>query len=217
MPGASESDLAAMPLGARDALLLDLRERLFGHELAIVATCPRCAEQLEAGFSLDDVRVARPPESSAWGDAADTSAAIGGYRVTVRAPATADLLAIPAGADAATAHAILLDRCIEAQDPAGRPIAGHALPPIITQPIVDDIARANPQAVVELDLCCTGCAHRFGAVFDIAVFLLREIHRWARQLLSNIDSLASAYGWREADILALSPRRRQIYAEMVAP
>jgi hypothetical protein len=33
-------------------------------------------------------------------------------------------------------------------------------------------------------------------------------------MLYDVHALASAYGWREADVLAMSPMRRQVYLEL---
>ena len=45
-------------------------------------------------------------------------------------------------------------------------------------------------------------------------FLWTEIEAWAWRMLSDVHTLARAYGWGERDILALSPTRRQFYLEM---
>ncbi|HEX2516118.1 MAG TPA: phage baseplate protein, partial [Chloroflexota bacterium] len=37
----------------------------------------------------------------------------------------------------------------------------------------------------------------------------------ARRLLREVHTLARAYGWREAEILALPGRRRQTYLDLV--
>jgi hypothetical protein len=47
--------------------------------------------------------------------------------------------------------------------------------------------------------------------FDIVTFLWREIENLAGHLLRDVHTLASAYGWRESDILALSAARRDFY------
>ena len=52
-------------------------------------------------------------------------------------------------------------------------------------------------------------------MFDIVSFFWAEIDAWARRVLREVNVLARAYGWRESDILALSPVRRQIYLSMV--
>ena len=36
----------------------------------------------------------------------------------------------------------------------------------------------------------------------------------ALRLLGHVHALARAYGWREADILAMSPARRQVYLDL---
>ena len=59
-PGRTNDELAALPLGARDALLLTTRQRLFGAELTCFARCPVCAEALEFTAQVDDLR-AEPP------------------------------------------------------------------------------------------------------------------------------------------------------------
>jgi hypothetical protein len=210
-PGASEADMAGLPLGARDALLLDLREALFGPDLVTVTACPACDAQLEAAFSTGDVRVPPPPRAEAA-----LAIEAEGHRLACRPPATADLLAIPAGADAETARTVLLARCVTAIDAAGADISAEGLPPALLPAIAEGMAQADPQAVVELRLDCEACGHGFLAIFDIAGFLMCEIHNWARHLLRDIDALARAYGWREADILALSPTRRRLYVEMAA-
>lgn len=211
-PGASEAEMAALPLGARDALLLDLRETLFGPDLTTIAACPACHAQLEAAFAIGDVLVPPPPAPIEAAPALEAE----GHRLACRPPATADLLAIPVDADVDAARAVLLARCVAATGPSGAAIDAAALPPALLPVIAREMAQADPQAVVELRLDCQTCGHGFLAIFDIAGFLMSEIHNWARQLLRDIDALARAYGWRESDILALSPTRRRLYVEMVA-
>ncbi len=75
--------------------------------------------------------------------------------------------------------------------------------------------RADPQADVQLNLSCPSCNHNWQMVFDIVSFFWSEIHTWAQQMLREVHILASAYGWYEADILVMSPSRRQFYLQMV--
>ena len=65
-----------------------------------------------------------------------------------------------------------------------------------------------------INLSCPACAGAWSATFDIAGFLWKEIHAWAKTALRGVHVLARAYGWRESDVLALSPTRRQIYLEL---
>lgn len=208
-PDASATDLAALPLGARDAMLFDLREEMFGPDLATVSMCPQCDERLEAGFSLSDIRVPVEAVEGACEMKAD------GHHVRFRLPATDDLLAIPPGADAKMARDILMTRCVvEVRNGAGKAVPPTALPPAIIPQISAQMARADPQAIVDLALECPACGHAFSAAFDIASYLMAELHAWAQRLVADVAALARAFGWREADVLALSPARRQLYLEL---
>jgi hypothetical protein len=50
--------------------------------------------------------------------------------------------------------------------------------------------------------------------FDIEEYFWVEVAARAMRILREIHILARAYGWREADILAMSTRRRQAYLEL---
>jgi hypothetical protein len=78
------------------------------------------------------------------------------------------------------------------------------------------MAEADALGDVQLALTCPQCGHEWQAPFDIASFLWTEINAWAHRTLQDVHELARAYGWREADILALSPWRRQVYLEMIS-
>jgi hypothetical protein len=77
------------------------------------------------------------------------------------------------------------------------------------------MAEADPQAEVRIALSCPGCSNQWSSVFDIVAFLWGEIEDWAQRLLLEVHALASAYGWSERDIVAMGPRRRRFYLEMV--
>ena len=82
--------------------------------------------------------------------------------------------------------------------------------------LTEAMAEADPQSHLELALSCPSCQLDWQSVFDIASYLWSEIETWALRILSEVHILASAYGWRETEILALSPLRRQLYLERVA-
>ena len=75
---------------------------------------------------------------------------------------------------------------------------------------------ADPQANVQLPLDCVDCGHRWLSSLDIVSFLWKEIDHFATTLLREVAALALAFGWREADILAMSDQRRQLYLQMIA-
>jgi hypothetical protein len=77
------------------------------------------------------------------------------------------------------------------------------------------MSELDPQGDVQIALNCTQCSHRWDAPLDIASFVWSEIHAWVVRLLNEVHALALAYGWRESDILAMSPWRRQAYLELI--
>jgi S-adenosylmethionine synthetase len=103
---------------------------------------------------------------------------------------------------------------VEIEHNGGR-ISLDELPDDIVDAVVDRMAQADPQSDVQLALSCPVCGREWQAAFDIVSFFWTEIDAWARGILQQVHVLASAYGWREADILTMNPGRRQSYLEMV--
>jgi len=201
-------DIAALPIGRRDARLLELRERLFGPTLTIVASCPGCGERLQSAFAVSDLR-------STAGNPAPHVLEFDGYRVTFRLPASIDLLALSPTMDRRHARQLLLSRCVlDVRRADGEPAKPDSLPEHVAAAVSAQMSAADPQMDVELNLSCPSCNRAWSMTFDIANFLWKEIHAWAKSMLRGVHGLARAYGWREADVLALSPTRRQIYLEL---
>ena len=198
----SFAQLASLPIGRRDTLLLDLRQRLFGPTCDCVVACQACGEALEITFGLDEIRAppAAPP--------AVLAVEVDGGVVHARLPNSYDLLAARACGDRTSARLCLLGRCLDA-DPRG-------LPPETVEVIAAHMAAADPQANVEIMLECLGCRCEWPAPFDIAAFLWAEVDAWARRTLREVHMLARAYGWREAQILTMSATRRRAYIELVS-
>ena len=110
-PEATPDDMAALPVGTRDGLLLTLRERTFGPALTALADCPRCGERLEMTFRVGDVRCAG--EEVPEGGLALSAA---GFDVRFRLPDSRDLEAAAGATDVAGARGVLLgsppSRCL---------------------------------------------------------------------------------------------------------
>jgi hypothetical protein len=136
----------------------------------------------------------------------------GGCRATFRLPTSRDLLAL---SDSDSAYRGLLQRCIlEVHDDRGDAVTVDSLSPEIVSAIEARMTEIDPQAEIDLALECPHCRHGWAAAFDIATFLWKELHVWALRTLRDVHSLARSYGWHEADVLALSATRRQIYMEL---
>jgi hypothetical protein len=72
------------------------------------------------------------------------------------------------------------------------------------------LARLDPNAECEIKLTCPGCGCEFSSWLDGFELIRRQV--WTEGgILVQVDRLASAYGWAEADILALPRDRRLRY------
>ncbi len=205
-PQVSRACLLGLSIGRRDAELLALREELFGPEMAGVAVCPECGGRLDLRLNAFEMRSAYVPESET-----KLTFTMDGYELEFRHPNSEDLAVALAGNDASEASDRLLDRCLLAAQLDGVPVECDQLPGEVADAVSDRMAQADPMADVQLALSCPLCDHHWQAAFDIVSFLWREIENLAARLLREVHALASAYSWREKDILALSPARRQFY------
>ena len=216
-PGASREDLAKLSVGRRDARLLALRESLFGSRLTGLTACPKCGQQMEIGIDSAEIHVD--------GDQAEgelLSATSGAYVASFRLPNSDDVSALSdlgdRQPDEAAAIRKLLSRCLVELRRNGRRQSlesSPALPPALIEAIAAEMEKADPQANVQLPLNCADCGHRWVSAFDIVSFLWSEIDNWAKRLLREVCALAAALGWREADILAMSAQRRQLYLQII--
>ena len=225
-PAVPREQLARLSVGQRNELLLSLRESTFGPRLASFAQCSRCGERLEFEFAASHVRLPEaaslavsneaPVEApgKATGEVGGTFIEeVAGYTVRFRLPDSYDLAAIANSADVQSARNSLLDRCILSIEQNGEPV--ERLPLEAEQLLSVHISRADPQADVQLSLRCPNCGNEWLLSFDIGSFFWTEINSLAKRLLREVHTLGRAYGWQEAEILAMSTARRQAYLELV--
>lgn len=208
-PDQHRDALAALSIGERDARLMLLRRWTFGGRVTSVANCAACGIPMELDFDLADVAGAGEPPP-----AQPLVVKAASYSVCFRLPASHDLLALLDGRqEAGQVRRRLLERCVLSVEGGER---GAALPEQVAAAVIEAMTQADPLADIRLALCCPVCGHAWQVVFDIVAFYWDEIDAWARQTLREVHTLARAYGWSEAEILALGARRRQHYLEILA-
>jgi len=191
-PERSLDEWAELPYGQFCRGLFQLRALMFGPVMPGVVSCPRCGERLEFSFEC------RLVEN---GPAAPTGPVRFDFQeraVEMRLPAAADLL------EARSADELFSCCTTGAVEP------NQALIRAASECVTD----ADPLSETVLDLVCAACGHPWQAFLDIAGYLRSEIAHEARRLLGEVHTLASAYGWPEDAILALSPPRRGAYLEL---
>ena len=208
-PETSREELIALSVGQRDARLLSVRERLFGPRLRGFAPCPGCDERLEFDLEVEDVRVA--PDAEA--DEVPYALSAGGYELRFRLPDSLDLAAVARSENTPRGRLLLVDRCVVGCRRDGVDVEARSLPEAVISALSEALEARDPQADVRLDLVCPACDLGWQVSLDIGAFLWAEVRARARRLLGEVQTLARAYGWREADILSMSPVRRRFYLE----
>lgn len=203
-PGRDPDELAALPVGRRDGLLLDLREQVFGPHVEALVDCPACGTRLEVECTTADLRA---PDAAA--DFPAVTAA--GVALRFRLPTSLDLLAAAAAGSVERARRALFERCVIPPDG----LAAADLPAEAVGAVGRALADADPQAALALDVDCPGCGAAAAVPCDMVQFFWRELHAWAARTFREVHTLATAYGWPEDAILALSPRRRRTYLDLV--
>ena len=209
-PQTPAEQLARLSVGQRDVRLFELRAANFGQRLEIVGTCPECASPFELETRVGDLLVDEHRIESAELPEVEAE----GVRVVFRLPDSTDLAA---AARAESPSRSLFERCVVEAVRDGVPVAAAELPATVVRAVGERMRELDPQAEVELMLTCPSCGHRWSDLFDIASYLWSEIDARAVELLQEVHALAHAYAWSEADILAMTPRRRRFYLDMVGP
>jgi hypothetical protein len=209
-PERQREALAQFGIGHRDTELLKLRERIFGSCMTGHADCPACGQQMEMNFAVAELQTAPLPKLR------ETYTEIfGEYEIGFRLPNSNDLATLVPGEDVTAQKRGLLQRCVVHATRASQPLATDQLPENVVRNLSERMSELDPQGDVQLALTCPQCSHHWQAPLDIVSFIWSEIHAWAVRLLRDVHVLASSYGWGEADILALSPWRRQVYLELI--
>ncbi|CAL9668817.1 hypothetical protein SUDANB1_07347 [Streptomyces sp. enrichment culture] len=206
--GGDQQALLALPVGEREADLFALRRALFGERMQVRLDCSACGADME--FELDAGDFAR--SLTGRGEPL-VRIAEDGWEVRFRVPGVADLTAAARAADPRRA---LLTRCVADAVHDGQPVAADALPAAVQRRIAEAAQAADPGGDVTLTVACPDCGKGTRAELDIASYLWTELDAWARDLLLDVHLLATAYGWSEPEILALSPLRRRYYLELCA-
>jgi hypothetical protein len=211
-PELPEHVLPALPVGERDARLMRMRAATIGDRCDAAAECPHCAAALEFSFSVGEFG----GDDAGAGDRIETAPVevkLEGIELLLHRPDSRDLAQIVSAADLGEARHRLLQRCVVAASQAGKALQPQDLPQDLQDRIAELIAQADPRSDIVLDVQCEACGHRWSILFDILGFFWLEIEALARRLVSDVATLAHAFGWREADIIEMSPARRRLYLE----
>jgi hypothetical protein len=209
-PELSLDELLDLPLQELDARLLALRTATFGPAWEAWGECPSCAERVEFRVPAEQIasRGRTDVESPMVLVANDID-------LVLRPPTSRDLRAAAACASVQQARRTLLLRCIVSAEKGGAPVSPDELPADVLLAIAQHFSRLDDNGEVVLDVVCSRCSHAWQLLFDAGSYFWAELCAEARRLFHEVHALAHAYGWREMDILAMSPRRREAYLTIV--
>ena len=207
LPGTTYASLADWPLGRRNQALVRVRCACFGARLEGWTACAACGEKLELDLNTRELDGRSPElEGEVEGHGTPASVVVGGRKF--RVPTSRDLaLALSAGNARLGALRVAESCCLEGG--AAEWLEGEL------EEIGETMAEADPMAEILLEMRCPECGHEGASTLDILAFVWAEIEARVKRLLAEVHDLATAYGWTEGEILALSERRRSSYLAMV--
>jgi len=195
-----------LPVSDLDAILLRLRQTVFGDLIRADAACPApdCGKRIDLAFGVNEylehhaprrTRLAEPAPEAGW-------MRLRGAPVSFRFPTGADQLAIALHPNP---PAELIRRCIMPTD----------IPAAAMRRVERAMEALAPSLAHNLNGHCPECGASFEVYFDPRQFTLRELRDQAVFIYEDTHLLAEHYHWPEAEILALPRDRRLRYAEMV--
>jgi len=219
MESAGVRDLS---MGDREALLLHIRRLTFGERMQCVLRCVACNEPMDLELQVSDLLVPaakipqqRYQELFSCDDAR--------FRVSFRIPTGADVEAAIWAGNCVPEKAVpeLLLRCVESVEREDSQeeytaVSTENWPPALVEKISGRLAEADAQAEIGLQLTCPVCGHEFPSFVDVTSYLVRELETRERQLYQEVHQLALAYHWSENEILKMSPRKRNLYLDLLA-
>lgn len=207
VPGGGGPDWARLPAAQLGAVALGIRQAWIGDRIVSERRClrPACGEKVDVSFAITAYVAHRRPRRprNISPDPEDGWYVLWGAGVRFRLPAVEDLLAAVASEDAA---ATLAARCL---DPA-------VLPAKVARTVDRALSALAPSLDGLVGGACPACGADVTARFDPIAYTLAELRDVFAGIYRETHTLASAYGWREEDILRLPRARRQRYGAMIS-
>jgi hypothetical protein len=184
-------------------LLMQMRAERFGRKVALGFACPHCAARAEIEFRVEDCLEAATPQQVAG---VEDDAERPGWRrlgaIRFRLPTAGDQVAV---LRTARPTEKLAELCL---DEAARRAPRRARAERAMAAMAPLVSRCLPGA-------CPACKADVLVAFHVASVVVSEWRRAAATAHEEIDLIARAYHWSEAEILALPQPRRRTYAEHI--
>ena len=200
------TDKAALSMdtpGMRNRRHLLLHRQLVGREMEAQAQCPQCATMCEFMLPISAMLDSPAPDSSQVLEIEEA-----GTTYRFRLPTMEDIGKLDPQMPAGQIGRVLAEAC---QADKSRPLPDRVVARL--NQLLDEV---DPLATPLFDVHCSDCGHNFSAAVELASFVAREFDTLFERLLRDVHGLARAYGWGEAEILAIPPARRARYLAMIS-
>ncbi|HEX8984404.1 MAG TPA: hypothetical protein VF767_03195 [Bryobacteraceae bacterium] len=204
-----------LTVGDRESLLLQLHGLSIGDGLPCMLVCSGCRQPMD--LELHATELLSPPGAyEGWEHHAAFDAEGRQYRLVFRLPNGGDQEAGASLVARSEEEAIraVLRRCI-ASVTRDDGVPQEEIPSGLAGRLSQMMADLDPQAELLLDCDCVHCGAPIRSLFDAAHYVLQEMNRGAQALLRDVYALAGAFHWREAEIVAMSTRRRRSYLALI--
>jgi len=221
-----EESVNHLSLGDRETLLLQARRLTFGSQMDCVLPCPECGERMDFQLHADGLLAQHEAGAPLLFFEEIMQAGGESFRVRFRVPCGADFedaLREPKRRPVDAVQAVLARSVAwvrsdgESEDASARAaIPLDEWPSELAARISGRMAELDPQAETALQLTCPACRHSLTASFDIGDYFFRELRAREQRRYQEVHQLALAYHWSETEILGMSPRKRQLYLNLLA-
>lgn len=202
-PEAPSERLLALPIGARDRLVLSIRDQLLSTPFRSEPVCAECGKPFELNLDLAAFGLAG---NASWPSPAPQTVRIQDRELQLRAVNLGDLLAVETVAEPNQAVRVLAQRVL-GENESDLPLAD----------LSEALEALDPAADIWLETACPECGTKQPIAFDPVHYVAHEIRQLSRQILRDVVEIARVFHWSEHDILALPEQRRAYYvAEALA-
>lgn len=196
-------DVASLPVGDLDVLVVERRRELLGDGFVAEGTCRFCGAAVDIHFSLAEYCAHRAPKNSRAAHRSGDSSwlQLRGRAVSFRVPTAADVLVASGSPDG---RAELIRRCVRGDvDPRTR------------RAVLRAMETVGPTMRAEVAGHCPECAAAVILDVDARELCLTELRFLARGVHGDVHLIAATYHWTEDAILALPSTRRTHYAALI--
>lgn len=197
-------DVAGLPIGDIDLLVVERRRELRGDAFVAEGQCGPCGATVDVQLSLAEYAAHHRPRRSRaiTPDGEPGWWRLIRYDLAFRAPIANDVLAVMSSAQPRTE---LLERCVRGTTRARAARAVERALETVAPTLRADVAGNCPECKASIQL-----------EVDARELCLTELRFLAATVYDDVNLIASVYHWSEDAILGLASMRRRRYADLIA-